>query len=110
MTRDRRIVENQGLPEYATYADLPLASVSKGIAFVQDTATLGKIIMTLDELKSVLVSTKEQLTKASGEISAKIDALEAQLSTVVTTPEVDAALVDLKTVAQQLDDINPDVV
>jgi ABC-type transporter Mla subunit MlaD len=71
---------------------------------------LGKIFMTLEELTQVLNDTKAQLVKAAGEITAKIDALEAQLATVVTTPEVDAALAELKAVAQQLDDINPDVV
>ena len=72
--------------------------------------SLGKILMTLEELKQTLNDTKAQLVKAAGEIIAKIDALEAQLATVVTTPEVDAALAELKVVAQQLDDINPDVV
>lgn len=71
---------------------------------------LGKILMTLEQLTQILNDTKAQLAKASGEIIAKIDALEAQLANVVTTPEVDAALADLKAVAQQLDDINPDVV
>lgn len=66
--------------------------------------------MTLEQLTQILNDTKAQLAKASGEIIAKIDALEAQLANVVTTPEVDAALADLKAVAQQLDDINPDVV
>lgn len=64
--------------------------------------------MTLEELTQSMNDTKEQLIKAAGEITTKIDALEAQLATVITTPEVDAALADLKTVAQQLDDINPD--
>ena len=66
--------------------------------------------MTLEELKQTLDATKDQLVKAATEINAKIDALEAQLATVVTTPEVDAALAELKAVAQQLDDINPDIV
>jgi len=74
------------------------------------TTFLGKILMNLDELKQTLDDTKAQLVKAAGEITAKIDALEAQLAAVVTTPEVDAALAELKAVAQQLDDINPDVV
>jgi len=74
------------------------------------TTFLGKILMTLEELKQILDGTKAQLVKAAGEITARIDALEAQLATVVTTPEVDAALAELKAVAQQLDDINPDVV
>lgn len=42
MTRDRKIVENQGVPEYATYSDLPDPSNFKGLAFVQDTSTLYK--------------------------------------------------------------------
>lgn len=73
--------------------------------------SLGKILMTLDELKQALIDTKAQLVKAAGEITAKIEALEAQLANAGgTTPEVDAAVADLKAVAQQLDDINPDVV
>lgn len=36
MTRDRKIVENQGVPEYATYADLPLPANYKGLALTQD--------------------------------------------------------------------------
>ena len=66
--------------------------------------------MNLDQLKQTLDDTKAQLVKAAGEITAKIDALEAQLATAGTTPEVDAALAELKAVAQHLDDINPDVV
>lgn len=42
MARDRKIVENQGVPEYATFADLPEAANFKGLAFVQDTSTLYK--------------------------------------------------------------------
>lgn len=42
MTRDRKIVENQGVPEYATYSDLPLPANFKGLAFVQDGSTLYK--------------------------------------------------------------------
>ena len=42
MTRDRKIVENQGVPEYAVYADLPLPADFKGLALVQDTYTLYK--------------------------------------------------------------------
>lgn len=73
--------------------------------------SLGKILMTLDDLKQTIIDTKVQLAKAAGEITAKIEALEAQLANAGgTTPEVDAAVADLKAVAQQLDDINPDVV
>lgn len=42
MTRDRKIVENQGVPEYATYSDLPSPSDFKGLAFVQSDYTLYK--------------------------------------------------------------------
>lgn len=42
MTRDRKIVENHGVPEYASVADLPDASTYTGMAFVQDTKSLYK--------------------------------------------------------------------
>jgi len=42
MTRDRKIVENQGVPEYATYADLPLPTNYQGMAITRDTYTLYK--------------------------------------------------------------------
>lgn len=58
-----------------------------------------------------LAAIKDQLTKASGEIVAKVSALEAAVAAAGgTTPEVDAAVADLKAVAQALDDLNPDPV
>ncbi len=58
-----------------------------------------------------LAAIKAQLTKASGEIVAKIGALtEALAAAGATTPEVDAAVADLKAVAQALDDLHPDPV
>ncbi len=40
--RDRKIVENNGVPEYATYADMPDPADYKGLALVQDGYTLYK--------------------------------------------------------------------
>lgn len=40
MTRDRRIVENQGIPEYAVYADLPPVADFKGLALTQNDSAL----------------------------------------------------------------------
>ncbi len=42
MTRDRNIIENNGVPEYATYASLPPPNLYQGLALVQDTYTLYK--------------------------------------------------------------------
>ena len=56
-----------------------------------------------------LAAIETQLTKASGEIVAKIAALADALAAAGgTTPEVDAAVADLKAVAQAPDDLNPD--
>lgn len=40
MTRDRKIIENQGMPEYAKSVDLPSPLGMKGLAIVQDPFTL----------------------------------------------------------------------
>ena len=70
---------------------------------------LGKIMTDQTTLASDLAAIKDQLTKAAGEIVAKVAALEAAVSASGgTTPEVDAAVADLKAVAQALDDLNPD--
>ena len=67
------------------------------------------IMATQAELAATLATVKTQLTKASGEITARIQALvDALAAAGGTTPEVDAAVADLQAVAQALDDINPD--
>lgn len=61
------------------------------------------------ELEALLTGVATQLSKASGEIVAKIGDLEVAIANAGnTTPEVDAAVANLKTIAQALDDIVPD--
>jgi uncharacterized membrane-anchored protein YhcB (DUF1043 family) len=70
---------------------------------------LKKIVMTQAELQAELVALKAQNEKAKGEIVGKIAALEAAIANQGnTTPEVDAALADLKVSVQGTDDIVPD--
>ena len=53
----------------------------------------------------------EEFFRKAGEIVAKVAALEAAVSASGgTTPEVDAAVAELRAVAQALDDLNPDPV
>jgi len=59
------------------------------------------IMTTVTELGPALTSISDQLTKATEEI---VNAL----ANTVLTPEAEAALVTLKTVAKVLDDLNPD--
>lgn len=67
------------------------------------------IIMTQEELLGQLQALKAQNEKAKGEIVGKIAALEAAIANQGnTTPEVDAALADLKASIQATDDIVPD--
>lgn len=61
------------------------------------------------ELAQALADIQAQLTKAAGEIRARVDALEAAIAAAGnTTPEVDAALAGVRAIAQALDDLNPD--
>lgn len=61
------------------------------------------------ELELALATISAQLVKASNEIQARIAALVAAVeASGATTPGVDAAVQDLKNLAQILDDINPD--
>lgn len=70
---------------------------------------LKKIVMTQAELQAELLALKAQNEKAKGEIIAKFAALEGALANQGnTTPEVDAALADLKVSVQGTDDIVPD--
>lgn len=63
------------------------------------------------QLAADLVALKAQTEKAKAEILAKIATLEdAIVQAALTTPEVDAALADLKTSVQGVDDLNPDAV
>lgn len=70
---------------------------------------LERIIMNQAELAQALADIKAQADKAKAEIVAKIQALEDAIAAGgATTPEVDAALADLKGSVQGLDDLNPD--
>ncbi len=72
---------------------------------------IGKIMQTQLELAQDLVNIKDQLVKVGAEVLAKVAALEAAVAgSGMTSPEVDAAMLDLKAVAQALDDLNPDPV
>lgn len=67
------------------------------------------IIMTQAEELALLQALKVQNEKAKGEILAKIATLETAVANAGnTSPEVDAALADLKTSIQSTDDIVPD--
>lgn len=73
------------------------------------TFKLNKIMATQAELAQQLRDITAQNEKARVEILAKIAALEAAIATAgSTTPEVDAALADLKASVQIDDDLNPD--
>ena len=66
------------------------------------------IMATQTELAEQLTEIKTNLTEAFGELSAKITALEEALANAgQTTPEVDAALADVKAIATTLKDIVP---
>jgi ABC-type transporter Mla subunit MlaD len=72
-------------------------------------AKLEIIMATQTELAVELGAIKDQLAKAAGEIVAKVASLESALASAGnSTPEVDAAVAELKVAAQALDDLNPD--
>lgn len=65
--------------------------------------------MNQQELAQFLADLKAQVDKSKTEITDKIAALEQAINNSgTTTPEVDAALADLKTSVQGVDDIVPD--
>jgi (p)ppGpp synthase/HD superfamily hydrolase len=66
------------------------------------------IMVNQAELAQQLRDLKAQNEKARAEILAKIAALEAAIAAGTSTPEVDAALADLKASIQADDDLNPD--
>ena len=95
------------MPPFLTVAFLAIHLALMGIILER----LWKIMTDQSTHAAELAAIKDQLTKASGEIVAKFDALAAALAAAgSTTPEVDAAMADLKAVAQALDDLNPDPV
>lgn len=70
---------------------------------------LERIIVNQAELAQALNDIKAQADKSKTEIIAKVSTLEGAIANAgMTTPEVDAALADLKGTVQSLDDLNPD--
>ncbi len=70
---------------------------------------LNQIMATQKELADQLAALKLQVDKSKAEVIAKIAALEqAIIDAGNTTPEVDAALADLKASVQAEDDVIPD--
>lgn len=68
---------------------------------------LQTIMATLQQATSDLVALKAQVAKSKTEILRKLEELENQAPDN-TSPEFDAALADLKTEVQGVDDMNPD--
>lgn len=67
--------------------------------------------MEMTQLAEQLRAVKDQLSKATAEIMAKVANLEAVIAAAgVVNADVEAALADVKTAAQMLDDLNPDPV
>lgn len=84
-----------------------------GIAFIGIEALflnkINLILMTQEEEVVLIKALKDQNEKAKGEILAKFAVLEGQIAAGgSTSPEVDAALADLKASIQGTDDIVPD--
>ena len=63
----------------------------------------------LSELKALLAAIDEKLDKARIEITTKIDELQNALVDVEIPADAQAALDELATAAQALDDVVPDV-
>jgi hypothetical protein len=87
--------------------DPVLDKLSQKIDFLTEKTKI--ILMTQAEELQLLRDLKAQNEKAKAEILAKIQALEDAIANGgATTPEIDAALADLKTSIQSTDDIVPD--
>lgn len=69
-----------------------------------------EILMKLSELSTAVSEVSAQLTKVRGEILDKITALEDALIDVELPEDAIAAINALRTDAQALDDIVPDIV
>ena len=67
-----------------------------------------RIIMNQAEELAALKSLTTQLGKANDEIQAKIKALQDAVTNSEVSPEIAAAVADLTTAGQKLDDIVPD--
>jgi len=87
--------------------DPVLDKLSQKIDFLTEKTKI--ILMTQAEELQLLRDLKAQNEKAKAEILAKIQALEDAIANQGnTSPEVDAALADLKASIQSTDDIVPD--
>lgn len=66
---------------------------------------------TKDELAQSLEDLGAQLSKATAEIKAEVENLEAQIAgaEIGTNPRIDDAMASLKAKVQALDDLNVDV-
>jgi ABC-type transporter Mla subunit MlaD len=81
-----------------------IPDVLHAISTLKDT-----LMATQAEHAADLVALKNQADKAKAEIIAKVAALEAAIANGSgTTPEVDAAMADLKGSIQGVDDLNQD--
>lgn len=71
---------------------------------------MGKIMTNLKQLAPELQAIKDQFTKASAEITAKISDLETALSNsdIALPAEAEQLLADLKAIAKGMDDMIPD--
>lgn len=84
--------------------DAGLKQISAQLSNLKD-----QITMNNEQLAAQLQAMKDQNEKAKAEIVAKFTALEAAVAAAgQTTPDVDAALADLKTSIQGTDDLVPD--
>lgn len=81
-----------------------LTQIQKIVAY--NATQLRTIHMNINEAITIIKDTKTQLEKAKAEILKKIDDLETAPGTL--TPEQEAAITELKTAAQVLDDVVPD--
>lgn len=65
----------------------------------------------LQAIKAQLLKAKAEIKGKLAELATKVEQLEAALASAsVTDPAVDAAIADVKGVAQEIDDLVPDVV
>lgn len=85
-----------------------LAEISRKL--IRQDLTIGEILMKQEELVAKLQAVDAQTKKAMAEIVARITQLQDAIQATPTDlpPEVEAALQNLITTVQALDDLNPD--
>ena len=69
---------------------------------------LGDVMTRVDELDAKLENAAAQLAKAKEEIVTQIQVLKDELANVAISERAEAALTNISTIAQVLDDLNPD--